>query len=67
MFYFAFGGVAPIAMQVLTVVNKETLEIAQYLKRYFIFVPVYNINFGFISITNRNIIELLNKLTKGSL
>ena len=61
MFYFTFGGVAPIAMQVLQVINKETLHIAEYFRSYFCLVPIYNLNYGYISILNRFIVEALNK------
>lgn len=67
VFYFAFGGVAPIAMQILSIINKDTIHVAAYLKQYFVLVPIYNINYGYISITNRHIIEALDKLPKGSL
>ena len=33
--YFAFGGAAPIAIQVLQVINRETVEWADWLKQYF--------------------------------
>ena len=48
-------------------VNKDTTKVADYLKQYFKFVPIYNINYGYISISNRNIIEALNKLPKDTL
>ena len=33
--YFSFGGVAPIAIQVLQVVNNETKDIGEILTKYF--------------------------------
>lgn len=33
--YFALGGVAPIAIQVLYVVNEKTIEIGKMLAEYF--------------------------------
>ena len=53
VFFFVFGGVAPIAIQILEVVNKRTKEIGDELKIYFIYVPVYNLTFGYLSIINR--------------
>ena len=67
IFCFLFGSVAPIAMQVLQVINRETIQIADYLKSYFRYVPVYNMNFGYISITNRQIVEAFQNLPKNSL
>jgi hypothetical protein len=61
------GGVAPIAMQILLIVNRETFAIAQYLKWYFTFIPIYNMNYGYISICNRAAIEAVEKLNKDSL
>jgi len=63
----ALGGVAPIAMQVLRVFNHETIAIADYLQWYFRYVPIYNINIGYISIINMWIIEALLKWPKGSM
>lgn len=59
MLYFSFGGVAPIAMQVLMVINTDTIEIAKYIKKYFVLIPIYNLNMSYISISNRPIIEML--------
>ena len=54
--YFAFGGVAPIAVIVLAVVNKETVVIGNMLAQYFYFWPVYNLNEGYLSIRHRKMI-----------
>ena len=67
IFCFMFGSVAPIAMQVLQVINRETVQVANYLRGYFKYVPLYNMNFGYISITNRQIVEAFQNLPKNSL
>lgn len=58
VFYFALGGVAPIMMQLEYVVNKSRFAVGNYIKWYCSFVPIYNMNYGFININNRNTIEL---------
>lgn len=65
--YFAFGGAAPIAIQVLQVINRECIEWAAWLKQYFYYWPIYNLNFGYLSISNRKMIELLKKMPENSL
>lgn len=67
MFYFALGGVAPIAMQVLRLFNRETIFIADYLQYYLRLVPVYNLNSGFIKTMNRWVIESIEDHPKNSL
>ena len=59
LFYFVFGGIAPIAIQVLQVINEETLAWADFLKQYFNYIPPYNLTFGYISISNIRILEIL--------
>jgi hypothetical protein len=54
-------------MQILAILNKETRVVMDYLKTYFTYVPIYNINYGYISISNRYILEAINKLPKGSM
>lgn len=49
------------------VFNKETIDIGNYLKWYFRLVPIYNLNIGYIGITNRSVIEALHKKPKDSL
>ena len=65
--YFALGGAAPISIQVLQVINRETVEWADWLKQYFYLWPIYNLNFGYLSISNRKMIELLKKMPADSL
>lgn len=67
VFYFAFGAVAPVAAQILDLVNKDTIAVGQVLQAYFVYVPVYNLNMGYIRIINRSVLELIKKLKKGSL
>jgi len=67
IFFFTFGGVAPIALQVLEVVNKRTKEIGEELKVYFTYVPIYNLTYGYLSIVNRELYEMLRRLEKGEL
>ena len=67
VFYFALGGVAPIAMQVLKIFSRETVQIADYLQWYFRYIPIYNMNIGYISIINLWVIEAMQQLPKGSL
>lgn len=67
VFYFAFGGVAPIAMQVLMIISKQTMNIGKYLKWYFTLVPIFNLNHGYISINSRSTIEMLYKMEQDTL
>ena len=67
VFYFAFGAVAPIAAQILDLVNKDTIAVGQVLQSYFVYVPIYNLNMGYIRIINRGVLELLKKMKKDSL
>jgi len=54
-------------MQVLMVINSDTMEIANYIKKYFVPIPIYNLNMSFISISNRPIIEMLLQKPKNSI
>jgi hypothetical protein len=67
VFYFAFGGVAPIAMQVLMIISKHTIVVGNYLKWFFTFVPIFNLNHGYISINSRSTLEVLHKMDEGTL
>ena len=67
VFYFFFGAVCPVAVQILRVVNRECIEIAARWSPYFVYIPIYNMNMGYLSILNRETIELLMKLPKDSL
>ena len=51
----------------LQVINRECIEWADWLKQYFYYWPIYNLNFGYLSISNRKMIELLKKMKKDSL
>jgi hypothetical protein len=57
--YFALGGVAPIAIMVLQVVNERTIEIGQMLTKYFYQWPIYNLNLAYLSVINRKMVALL--------
>ena len=57
--YFVLGGVAPIAIQVLQVVNPATQEVGRMLSEYFYPWPIYNLNNSYLSIKHRNIIALI--------
>jgi len=41
------------------VINEETLAWAEFLKHYFSYIPPYNLTFGYISISNIRILEIL--------
>ena len=66
LLYFALGGVAPIAIQVLQVVNTRTREIGDMLTEYFYQWPIYNLNLAYLNIINREMVALL-KQHRGSL
>ena len=65
--YFALGGVAPIAIQVLQVVNVQTIKIGEMLAQYFYPWPIYNLNLAYLSIINRKMVALLKKLDEDAL
>ena len=67
VFYFAFGGVAPIAMQVLMTISRQTIAVGKYLKYYFTLVPIFNLNNGYISINSRATLEIALKMDEGEL
>jgi hypothetical protein len=67
VFYFAFGAIAPVAAQILELVNRDTIAVGKVLQTYFVYVPIYNINMGYIRINNRYVLELIKKLKKGSM
>jgi len=57
--YFVLGGLGPIAIMVLQPINPRCLEISVMLEDWFVWMPVYNFNFGYLSIVNREIFSLL--------
>lgn len=60
--YFALGGVAPLVQRVLYVIdNPRVWDWADYLKRYYVFCPIFNLNDAYINISNRKIIALVKK------
>jgi hypothetical protein len=46
---------------VLQVINPRCLEISIMLEDWFVGMPIYNFNFGYLSIANRKIFALLMK------
>lgn len=63
MIYFLLGIIAPIAISILQVVNETTINIANVLRWFFYPFPVYSLSFGYISISNRDIIKFVKKLS----
>lgn len=55
--FFAVGGIAPIVMQILNIINRQTIEWADYFKPYFYYFPIYNLSIGYIGIQNKSLIE----------
>lgn len=56
MLYFIMGIIAPIAVSVLEVVNSDTKEVAQVLRWVFYPIPVFSLTYGYISISNIQIV-----------
>lgn len=50
--YFVLGGIAPLVQRVLYVIdNPHCWQWADYLKRYYVFCPIFNLNDAYINIT----------------
>ena len=62
IYYFAFGGLAPISVIVLKIITKETAKWGVWLDRIFKFCPVYNLDYGYLAINNRKVLTLTSKL-----
>lgn len=62
MLYFVLGIIGPIAVSILQVVNDSTLKVANILRWFFYPFPIYSLTFGYISISNRQIIQFVQKL-----
>jgi len=60
--FFLIGVIAPIAVSVLQVV-KNTIDFAKWFKWVFYPVPIYSLTFGYMSIAQRSIIQLVTKAT----
>lgn len=59
--FFVLGGVAPITIQILRVVNPRTNQIGEMLKPYFVPWPIYNLTMSYISIINRQMLTLYHE------
>jgi hypothetical protein len=62
MIYFVIGIIAPIAISILQVVNSSTANYANILRWFFLPFPIFSLTFGYMSISNIDIIQLVNKL-----
>lgn len=64
MVYFVLGIIAPLAISILQVVNDTTIKIANVLRWFFYPFPIYSLTFGYMSISNRQIIQFVKKLSE---
>ena len=62
MIYFVIGIIAPIAISILQVVNSSTANYANILRWFFLPFPIFSLTFGYMSISNIDIIQHVNKL-----
>jgi len=62
MLYFVIGIIAPLAISILQVVNESTQNVANILRWFFYPFPIYSLTFGYMSISNRQIIQFVKKL-----
>lgn len=60
MIFFVIGIVAPIAIAILQVVNLDTQKVAKILRWFFYPCPIYCLTFGYMSISNRDILKLFS-------
>jgi len=56
MLYFIMGIIAPITVSVLEVVNPDTKEVGQVLRWLFYPFPVFSLTYGYIAISNKEIV-----------
>ena len=56
MIYFIIGIIAPIAISILQVVNSSTANYAKILRWFFLPFPIFSLTFGYMSISNIDII-----------
>ena len=61
MIFFVIGIVAPIAIAILQVVNEDTQNVAKILRWFFYPCPIYCLTFGYMSISNRDILKFFSK------
>jgi hypothetical protein len=64
MVYFVIGIIAPIAVSVLQVVDETTNNIANIMRWFFYPFPIYSVTYGYMSITQRSIIQLVMRKTE---
>jgi len=62
MIYFVVGIIAPIAISILQVVNETTKNVAEIMRWFFFPIPIFSMTFGYMSIAQRSIIQIVNKL-----
>ena len=60
--YIVFGIIAPIAVSILQVVNQTTIDVANVLRWVFYPVPIFSLTFGYISMANREVIQIVKHL-----
>ena len=60
--YFGLGSVAPLIQRVLYVIdNSLCWWWADWLKRYYVWAPIFNLSDAYISITNKDLIAIVKK------
>lgn len=60
--YFGLGSVAPLIQRVLYVIdNPRCWYWADWLKRYYVWAPIFNLCDAYISITNKDLIAIVKK------
>lgn len=58
IFYFVVGGAAPITLQILSIFNVQTQRTwAPWLRQFFVYAPVFNLNYGYLNTVNRFILS----------
>jgi hypothetical protein len=63
LIYITFGAVGPIVISFLQVINPTTQDVAKVLKWFFYPFPVYSLTFGYMSISNKDILKFVYKST----
>jgi len=63
MLYFLLGIIAPITVSILQVLP-NTVDVANVLRWFFYPFPAYSLTFGYISIANRQIIQIVDGLSQ---
>ena len=60
--YFLIGVIVPIVLSVLQIFLQKYAYLASFYRWFFFPFPIFSLIFGFISISNTNIIKIFNKL-----